>query len=608
MSDDAPQSCHRRLFRLITLDIFNPATTLLLFLRKMVLLNGMAVACIASTFFFRRVADLALGRAAVSAGAVAALISTIFIFSTSAGTYFYAMRTFAVPNWALALQLWGNMCGALLIILSNPTFPAVPPFASYCIFASICAMPYDKLFFFVATLLYLMGSFNYAAMLTGGAPIALDGYEKPVFMSIMVNCVAGLVMLAFPVIGCIMQRRQHHQMLVAATAAAEMSINAAQLLGDYDTDGVLRLLDEYRALDDADPALIEGYETLVVNLNQYRPHLPNWMIKQERGDDEQSSGRTASTRHSKTASQSQSLSGSLHSSQSQLSKSTDLPSARLNMSREEPHAPTSQLSTMPSKVNVAFATAEFVVEDGAGVDRAGMVNRFVDITHALATTTHCALHSLVGDTVQLSWNAAVRVAQPGMKAVRFLCRLKDAMKSAHGVSIAAAAMCGKATTQFAGTGRVQALTVALPWRRAHQALMRLACHHRVYLIPGATAASSTAICETRAVDVVRFPSTENVGNNDSHNVVVHEVIKERDDDDDEWMYVLEKKALDPVTAALHLCVEKRYAEAIAAIDRLVEANGETPDVMVMRLRERAEQALLRSPDTFSNFVPTLCSA
>jgi hypothetical protein len=61
------------------------------------------------------------------------------------------------------------------------------------------------------------------------------------------------------------------------------------------------------------------------------------------------------------------------------------------------------------------------------------------------------------------------------------------------------------------------------------------------------------------------------------------------------MYVLDRAAVNPVTAALLLCVEHKYAEAIAQLDKAADGNsrwGLQPPPLVRRLRDRAEQALL----------------
>ena len=69
------------------------------------------------------------------------------------------------------------------------------------------------------------------------------------------------------------------------------------------------------------------------------------------------------------------------------------------------------------------------------------------------------------------------------------------------------------------------------------------------------------------------------------------------------MYVLEKKGGCSVTAALELCVEGRYSEAVAQLEALPAEVRDAP--MVQRLRARAERADVYQPENFAATV-TAC--
>jgi hypothetical protein len=203
--------------------------------------------------------------------------------------------------------------------------------------------------------------------------------------------------------------------------------------------------------------------------------------------------------------------------------------------------------------------------------------------------------------VQVSWNAALRTAQPEAKALRFLCRLKAAVAAAADglsamplshVSVGAAAASGKATHQFGGTGRVSALAVTLPWKNALLSCFELARRHRAFVTTEAVAVVASYVCHTRPVEVLAVARSRET-------VVVHEVVGERDDEnDDEWMYVLSKAGAAQQCAALSKCVEGRYADAIAELDAVPGADAPplaSParrSALVAGLRERAEAALL----------------
>jgi hypothetical protein len=217
------------------------------------------------------------------------------------------------------------------------------------------------------------------------------------------------------------------------------------------------------------------------------------------------------------------------------------------------------------------------------------VSRFADAVHSLAAATHCAVHSFVGDAVQLSWNAAAKAVQPEVKAARFLARLRDEMAGDDTVTVAGAAMHGKATTQFAGTGAVQALAVSLGWRAALRALTAFAARHSAFVVAEPTAVAAQHAVTCRPVEALAV---------DGAVVVAHEVLAERDDDDDEWMYVLAKQGTDVVTEAFRLCLDGGYGAAVSKLAALDDGVDEVAPV-VGNLRRRAEAAMSAPPVTFA---------
>jgi hypothetical protein len=181
-----------------------------------------------------------------------------------------------------------------------------------------------------------------------------------------------------------------------------------------------------------------------------------------------------------------------------------------------------------------------------------------------------------------------------VKAARFLCALKAALAGSDDISVAAAAMHGKATTQFAGTGAVQAVAISLPWRTELRTLMAFASRHRAFVVHHKTAAVASHACVTRAVEALQVLDARDA--TASETIVVHEVLAERgaDDDNDEWMYVLDKDGTDKVTAALNACVCGEYGAAMS----LLEAVADTAST-VESLKRRTEAALGNPPPTFA---------
>jgi class 3 adenylate cyclase len=210
--------------RVVLLDMFGADTPFQLFLRKLVLINGMVSAVIAFAFFVPRAVALARGTIPPSLWLFTTFAQAASICVTAVIPYAHALRTNEVPGWGIALHLSGNAVGAFGIAITNPSFPLVAPVAAYAIFAAICDVPMKYLYFAVNIIpVYSIGSYNTAAMLSGRRPLALDGYVEPTFQAVLTNCFAGAVLLAVPVAGCILQMRHHNQMLAAEKAALEVT-------------------------------------------------------------------------------------------------------------------------------------------------------------------------------------------------------------------------------------------------------------------------------------------------------------------------------------------------------------------------------------------------
>jgi hypothetical protein len=578
--------------RVVCLDLLDPAAPFLLFLRKIVLLNGAVVGALSSIFFVMNI-----GRA-VSPGfldrdrTIVAMSGQVVLVATSFVAYGNAVRTGLVPDWAIALQMYGSGIGGLISLPTGAVWPWNTATLSFAIFALICDMPLRGPFFVLLAAIFWISSFNFIYVTQGMAPpVAVPGTPIPPTGTQIRDYATVFILLVVPIVGCMLQAKHHRRMLDSAEAANALSREVAELLRNYDTAGVQRALADYGDLPHADPALIESYEALVENLNQYRPHLPNWMVNQ--CDEDSASHRSESSAVSGSASVPAARKGGQRSknpsSDGRVSNSSKTSRSSVTVADDRKRVDHLNAGVLPKAVPVAFAVVDFAIADGQSADsRGATMSRFADKMHSIATATHCAIHSFVGDTAQLSWNATVRVAQPEVKAVRFLCRLKDAMAAVEHVTVAGAAMHGKATTQFAGTSTVQALAISLPWRAQLRALAALAARHGAMVCCDATAKAASHACLTRPVDVVAVAGAA---------LTVHEVLKERDDDNDEWMYVLAKTGGDAVTSALLACTEGNYGDAVAALEDVTDDTA-----LVHHLRNRAEAALLHPPNDFAESV------
>jgi class 3 adenylate cyclase len=210
--------------RVVLLDMFNAAAPFQLFLRKLVLINGVVSAVIAFAFFVPRAVRFATGELPLSLWLLAIFAQAALLVGSAVGPYVYAMRTNEVPGGSLMVHLLGTGVAGFLIAITNPSFPIIAPVCAYAIFAAICGVPGKYLYFGFGCLpLYCIGAYNTAAMLSGRRPLALDGYVEPTFQAVLANCAAGIPIIAVPVAGCLLQMMHHNRLIKAEQQAAEES-------------------------------------------------------------------------------------------------------------------------------------------------------------------------------------------------------------------------------------------------------------------------------------------------------------------------------------------------------------------------------------------------
>jgi hypothetical protein len=421
MTSDPPSCFHR----VVCLHLLDPAAPFLLFLRKLVLLNGAVVAVLSLVFFLMNAASIGGKEGSHRDRSLMAMASQLILASSSLISYGNAIRTGQVPGWAVALQMYGNGFGALVALPTGPVFPWGMATFSFAIFGMICDMPFRGPFYVILAAIFWVSSVNIINVTLGQeAPLAMRGAPVPAMATQLRDYATIFILACVPVVACMLQARYHRTLLDKVEAANDLSRDVAELLRNYDTAGVELALEAYGALSHADPALIASYAALVANLNQYRPHLPNWMIMRDVDEDEELTARddeddAGSARSARSAaSQAKSRPQSAKSRRSATSEH----SRRSVMADPNAAPPTEQLvDTNRSVSTVAFALVDYRVDaDLFRQAQAVSVNGFVDLIHRLAAATHGAIHTFVGDTVQLSWNAAMKCAQPEVKAARFL--------------------------------------------------------------------------------------------------------------------------------------------------------------------------------------------
>jgi hypothetical protein len=626
-ASNARCSCCDSFVRVVCLDFLNPATPFLQFLRKVTVVNGGFIAVVLGIFFTLGVFTILVGTDPASAANLLSLASYLVRIVGAVVPYAYAQKTGAVPDWAICTLMYSTVVGGIMSCLTKPGFPFIVYVATFAIFAAICDIPRRPVFYCFLAVEFMLSAWNSTALATGGAPLVAPGTPPSTVAGLLLQYGVALVVMAVPTVACGQLILKSRKLLSAAEAANELSRNVAELLRTYDTDGVSYLLEEYAALPDADPELVQSYRALVDNLERYRPHLPNWMVGT---GDESEVGSQASRRSSMTSARQGANGTPTGSSVAARVRSVSLAGAKQgangtpngssvaarvrsasNAGSGAGTAPAVPVALVGAPYNgvVAFATVQFATAAERTFDgRCEATNGFVDTVHSLAAATNGAIHSFVGDTVQLSWNAAMRTAQPDVKSVRFMCRLRAAMAKLPELARAVAsgaAMTGKASSQFAGTGRVSALTVSLPWHGALLACAAFAKRFGAFVTSGGLADSvpeaAAHVCRMQPVEQLRVA----IGA-EEHTVTVHEILDERDDDNDEWMYVMSKQGANAKSAAHRAfdhCVAGEYAQAIALLSErsatpgagfvtAADAPSQPLSPLGAHLLERAEAALL----------------
>jgi hypothetical protein len=141
--------------------------------------------------------------------------------------------------------------------------------------------------------------------------------------------------------------------------------------------------------------------------------------------------------------------------------------------------------------------------------RSNWLPALIDAVYESAATYQGSIHSLLGDTLTVSWNATRRVAQSELKATRFLYKVQRTMAE-KGLAVCGAACTGSAACESvqSNTGQ-QAFLVHCRWRDALQVLASLAARCHSVLIDEATNAVAHYDFDTRAVDQLSYVSPTN---------------------------------------------------------------------------------------------------
>jgi len=217
---------------------------------------------------------------------------------------------------------------------------------------------------------------------------------------------------------------------------------------------------------------------------------------------------------------------------------------------------------------------------------------FVDRVHDFAKVSYAGVHSFIGDTVVVTWNAVRRAASFEPKALQFFLKLRD---DAGGVRAYGAVMSGAGRYQMAG-GALQAPLLHVDWFQQLEALAALGASHDAVLTSRRLYEQAQCFIEARSVDLLLLGE---------ETVEVFEVLSARTENENEvkeWMYRLEDQGPlcnDPVSRAVVMCRKGRFLEALTLLQE------QCPLAKHSKMTRRLQSKVQRSVEkcfTLADFV------
>jgi hypothetical protein len=607
-------------------------------LKKIVVSFGMPLVVFPIAFAIYMASEVA--RSGVSAGAVTTLV-IMFVFPLLwIPSFIFVRVTKETPPWLMDTWLIVTTvaCGVLALCLIEYPIAILAFFLAAL--AILCHTP--RLWFELAlsAVVYGIAALN-SAFLTGTTPeVTLLALPVPYRGSLLervayqtTGFVIGLIIIA----ALMMQMREHVRQIESARDAADMSREVAQQLQRYDTEAVQHTLEAYHKLGRADPELLETFAAIVDNLEWFRPHLPNWMLMAAAGEgegedvellaDQTSDARSVSVESMRSmkldqqarsrpthlerpaSAQSDLISvrtGSGFSLRDQLMDGRDkLPGAKKERSFAKKPAmdPSMAMGPKPIRSKITYTILEITANDDLGGRKFESIgSKFVDRVHQVASETHAALHTFVGDALHASWNTATRVALSEVKAARFVASLqKD--RGDPAIDVHGCVMTGEARSHLAGTKQT-ALTISFKWRDALHAAVLHSRKYKACFLDGETHKAAKPEIVSRGVDAIRVRNfrfdieelVDDFASQDSQQgspqasvslsplvmkkkpnrtriVEMYQLFREREERDlshDDWMYTPQPDQVRHENA-LGKCLQGDYAGAIDDINHTLRA-------------------------------------
>ena len=90
-----------------------------------------------------------------------------------------------------------------------------------------------------------------------------------------------------------LQMMEADRQAAEALASAELAAKVADALVKYNTERAAAAIDAADEQEEAEEALVDHFRALVANLDKYRPHIPNWMLPEASGGDDENNAHNS---------------------------------------------------------------------------------------------------------------------------------------------------------------------------------------------------------------------------------------------------------------------------------------------------------------------------
>jgi hypothetical protein len=545
--------------------------------------------------------------------------------TTSFIPYLYLRRTQSMPQWMVDFQLWSTVPSLLSFMLFMHQGPVTIVCSAVALVAILLRV---RLWYLYLAIIVLGNAFNH---IVAGFREELPGLHSAMvreqYLFERIALLMGAAALPLTVLGLALHGliTDFVQRADQADAAIAMFLSVSKKLAVYNTDGVAEILAANKGK--VDENLLEAFAAIQHNLQEYRPHIPDYVIaatSEKLGGNQQDGegslanssvifnsgveefsegsfsdapkrkGSSVSTVDSRIGGKAaSSKGGSVATTQeSRLSNSN-----RKVTDRSEGDSLTAHFYGRATTVFVRFVGAALESSMNTVSDRQCVtfnLNACMEVASKLAKANGGALQYMQGCGLMVSFNAASRVMSHERGACMFALALQEDIEAVcNGVFVHASIVTTPVMSFFAGNKGQLMLTVLGGFMPQHTAIHeygRMLLGNEPLsasmLLMSATTMNGLGVCVTmRPVGevVYSFESSHQT-------VLLYQAISviRKASTTEEWMYDLrdEGNETTEVDAAMKLALSHEYQ---AALDTIKSAPSQ--DAVITTITRRLEECV-----------------